>query len=127
MIKTFEHPDELDIYMNDHKYIIIQVSADWCKPCKSISPIVQQYIEGIKCEDTFLFLKCDYDIISEFGDFLETYQVEKIPYFIFLEYGVMKHSFKGANFEQIHDLISDFVTRNSSNMINDDAFQNDDF
>lgn len=125
IVRTFDHPDELDIYMNDHKYIIIQVSADWCKPCKSISPQVQKYVEGIKCDETFLFLKCDYDIISEFTEFIETYDIQKIPYFIFLDRGVMKSSMKGANFEAIHDTIADFVSKNNS--ISDDAFENENF
>jgi thiol-disulfide isomerase/thioredoxin len=124
-MKTFEHTDELDIFMNDHSFIIIQVSAAWCKPCKSISPYLEKYIQELKCNNSFLFLKCDYDIISEFQSFIDTYEVEKIPYFIFLEYGAMKSSYSGSNMDHIQNIISDYVIRNTR--ISNDSFLSTDF
>ena len=41
----FENNDELDIFMNDHKFIIINVSAAWCKPCKAIAKPVEDFIK----------------------------------------------------------------------------------
>ncbi len=125
IMKTFEHTDELDIFMNEHSFIIIQVSAAWCKPCKSLSPHLEEYIQKLKCDNSFIFLKCDYDIISEFQSFLDTYQVEKIPYFIFLEYGAMRSSYNGANMDTIQSHISDFVIRNTR--LTNDSFLSTDF
>jgi thiol-disulfide isomerase/thioredoxin len=125
LFKTFENTDELDIYMNDYKFIIINVSAAWCKPCKSIASELEDFIINIKCDDHFLFLKCDFDIISEFESFIEEYQVEKLPYFIFIERGVMVDSLNGANMENIRNKVNDFVIKNNS--ISNQSFESNDF
>jgi thiol-disulfide isomerase/thioredoxin len=125
LFKTFEDVDELDIYMNDHKFIIINVSAAWCKPCKSIAPEIEEFIKNIKCNDSFLFLKCDYDIISEFQSFIDEYQVEKIPYFIFIDRGTMSDSLTGANMDHIKNKINDFVIKNSP--LSNQSFESSDF
>jgi thiol-disulfide isomerase/thioredoxin len=125
LFKTFEHVDELDIFMNDHKFIIINVSAAWCKPCKSIAPELEKFIQNIECNDSFLFLKCDYDIISEFQSFIDEYYVQKIPYFIFIDRGTMSDSLTGSNIDQIKNKINDFIIKNSP--ISNKSFENSDF
>ncbi len=123
--KSFDHLDELDIFMNDHKFIIIQVSADWCKPCKTITPLVNEYIQKLECDKTFLFLKCDFDTMNECESFMETYHIQKIPHFIFIEYGVMTKSYTGANMDILQKEISDFVRKNQP--ISKEAFESTDF
>jgi thiol-disulfide isomerase/thioredoxin len=118
--QTFENTDELDLFMNDHKFIIINVSASWCKPCKAIAKPVEDFVKKIVCNDNFIFLKCDYDFISDYQTFMDEYKVSKIPYFIFIERGVMKNSFVGANTNELFSLINDFVTKNNSFIIKDD-------
>ena len=117
---TFENIDELDLFMNDHKFIIINVSAAWCKPCKAIAKPVEDFIKNKICDDNFIFLKCDYDFISDNQIFMEEYKVNKIPYFIFIERGVMKDSFTGADTNKLFNLINDFVLKNNSLVIKDD-------
>jgi thiol-disulfide isomerase/thioredoxin len=117
---TFENSDELDLFMNDHKFIIINVSAAWCKPCKAIAKPLEDFIKKIICDDNFIFLKCDYDFISDNQTFMDEYKVNKIPYFIFIERGVMKKSFVGANTNELFTLINDFVTKNNSFTIHHD-------
>lgn len=112
--ETFEHIDEFDIFLNDYKHIIIQVHAQWCKPCKNISQELDSFIQNIKCDNSFIFLKCDYDLISEFELFIEEYQIEKIPYFIFIENGVMKDSYQGTNLPILFNKINDFINKNTS-------------
>ena len=117
---TFENTDELDLFMNDHKFIIINVSAAWCKPCKVIAKPVEDFIKKSVCDDNFIFLKCDYDFISDNQTFMDEYKVSKIPYFIFIERGVMKNSFVGANTNELFTMINDFITKNNSFIIKDD-------
>ncbi len=117
---TFENTDELDLFMNDHKFIIINISAAWCKPCKAIAKPLEDFIKNIVCDENFIFLKCDYDFISDNQTFMDEYKVNKIPYFIFIERGVMKNSFIGANTNELFSLIEDFVTKNNSFIIKDD-------
>ncbi len=117
---TFENSDELDLFMNEHKFIIINVSASWCKPCKAIAKPVEDFVKKIVCDENFIFLKCDYDFISDNQTFMDEYKVSKIPYFIFIERGVMKNSFIGANTNELFSLINDFVSKNNSFIIKDD-------
>lgn len=117
---TFENSDELDLFMNDYKFIIINVSAAWCKPCKAIAKPVEDFIKKKICDENFIFLKCDYDFISDNQTFMDEYKVSKIPYFIFIERGVMKNSFVGANTNELFILIDDFVSKNNSLEINHD-------
>ncbi len=125
-IDSFDHTDDLDIFLNDYKHIIIQVHAQWCKPCKNIANDVTDFIQNIKCDDSFIFLKCDYDLISEFELFIEEYRIEKIPYFIFIEYGVMKDSYQGTNLTILFEKFRDFTTKNTS--ISQNSFsENSDF
>ncbi len=117
---TFENSDELDLFMNDYKFIIINVSAAWCKPCKAIAKPLEDFIKKKICDDNFIFLKCDYDLISDNQTFMDEYKVSKIPYFIFIERGVMKNSFVGANTSELFTTIDDFVSKNNSFIINHD-------
>ncbi len=118
--EIFENSDELDLYMNDHKFIIINISAAWCKPCKIISKPVEDFIKNKVCSEHFVFLKCDYDFISDNQTFMDEYKVSKIPYFIFIERGVMINSFVGANTNELFNMINDFVTKNNDFIIKDD-------
>ncbi len=118
----FENTDEFDIFLNDYKYIIINISASWCKPCKSIATPLEEFINNCKCDDNFIFLKCDYDLISDNELFMNEYKINKIPYFIFIERGIMKNSFIGADLNKLFELINDFVIKNNNSYIIKDDF-----
>ncbi len=118
--EIFENSDELDLFMNDHKFIIINVSAAWCKPCKAIAKPLEDFIKNKVCSEHFVFLKCDYDLISDNQTFMDEYKVNKIPYFIFIERGVMINSFVGANTNELFNIIDDFVTKNNDFVIKED-------
>ncbi len=120
--EIFENSDELDLFMNDYKFIIINISAAWCKPCKAIAKPVEDFINKKVCSEHFIFLKCDYDFISDNQTFMDEYKVNKIPYFIFIERGVMTNSFIGADLDKLFDLINDFVTKNDNSFIIKDDF-----
>ena len=105
----FESRDELDVFMTEHNYIIMNISAAWCKPCKKIAEPMELFIRALECSSDFVFLKADYDIISDDSLFMEEYKVSKIPYFVFIEKGVMKESYVGADMEVLTGMISSFV------------------
>lgn len=103
-----ENPDELDVWMNDHKKIVIQVSAQWCAPCKKIAEPVLKIAHGATSEEA-LFLKCDYDIISEFQRFIDEYEVVKLPYFIFIDHGVFVDRLQTSDLGVIRQKFEGFV------------------
>ncbi len=121
--ETFENTDELDVFMTEHKYIIMNISAAWCKPCKKIAEPMELFIRDLACSSDFVFLKADYDLISDNTTFMEEYKVNKIPYFVFIENGVMKESYIGADMEVLTGMISSFVA--SKNPPEKISFQED--
>lgn len=120
-IDLLENTDELDVWMNDYKKIVIQISAQWCTPCKKIAEPVLEIARGVGSDEA-LFLKCDYDIISEFQSFIDEYDVVKLPYFIFIDHGVFVDRMQTSHMGMIRQKIEGFVSGK-------DAFQggNDDF
>ena len=90
----FENIDELDLFMNDYKYIIINVSAAGCKPCKAIASPGEEFIKKMSCDE----------------------------HFIFMERGVMTTSFAGADLDKLFSLIRDFVTKNNNSFVMKDDF-----
>ncbi len=112
--ELFENTDELDVFMTEHKYLIMNISAAWCKPCKKIAEPMELFIRGLECSSDFAFVKADYDLISDNMAFMEEYKVSKIPYFVFIEKGVMKDSYIGADMDTLTKMISSFVANHSS-------------
>ena len=121
--ELFETTDELDVFMVEHKYIIMNISAAWCKPCKKIAEPMEAFIKALSCSSDFAFIKADYDIISDNALFMEEYKVSKIPYFVLIENGVMKESYIGADMETLTKMILGFVADHSP--IADDSFNQD--
>ena len=54
----------------ENKIIIIKFSADWCKPCKKIKPIVEEWFS--KLNETFIIAEIDIDETMELYYALKT-------------------------------------------------------
>jgi len=80
IIESFE---QFKNYLNDNQYdfIIINVSASWCKPCNAIKEDFSNYINSLQKENS-ICLKIDYDLMKKEYEFHEILNVEKIPYFL---------------------------------------------
>lgn len=78
-INSFE---EFENIFNDknNDFILINISASWCKPCNNIKEELNEYIENITIENS-VFLKIDYDLIDGDDDFMNYFEITKIPYF----------------------------------------------
>ena len=79
IIESFE---QFNNYLNNNSYdfIIINVSASWCKPCNAIKEEFSNYINNLNQENS-VCLKIDYDLMEEEPEFHEILTIEKIPYF----------------------------------------------
>jgi thioredoxin 1 len=75
-------------------------TADWCKPCERVRPIVKE----LNREQTFvLFQTIDAD---DNLDLVSRFNVRSVPTFIFFEEGVEKRRITGAQTkEQLEDFI----------------------
>ena len=54
----------------ENKIIIIKFTADWCKPCKKIKPIVEEWFS--KLNETFIIAEIDIDETMELYYALKT-------------------------------------------------------
>lgn len=99
---------------NTIDYIIINISASWCKPCNEIKEELNEFIDNLIIENT-IFLKIDYDLLEEEQDFYKYLQPNKIPYFyIFKDKSIQTH-FQTSNMEIIKKNITTEIIDNNNN------------
>ena len=72
---------------------ILQFTASWCQPCKTLSPIM----EKLKSEGKINYRKIDVDTDTELS---VKYGVRNIPTLILLENGEAKNRLTGVQSEQ---------------------------
>ena len=71
IIEELEIEDFKELLQNlGNKIIIIKFSADWCKPCKKIKPIVEEWFS--KLNETFIIFEIDIDETMELYYALKT-------------------------------------------------------
>ena len=76
----------------DHKGItIVDFYADWCGPCKVVSPILEELSESMK---DVKFVKVNVDENQELA---AKYSVFSIPTFLIFKDGEVKNQFVGAH------------------------------
>ena len=99
---------------NTIDYIIINISASWCKPCNNIKEELNEFIDNLIIENT-IFLKIDYNLLEEEQDFYKYLQPNKIPYFyIFKDKSIQTH-FQTSNMEIIKKNITTEIIDNNNN------------
>lgn len=74
------------------KLVVLDFYADWCSPCKKIAPIFEQLFNDFSSNDVML-AKVDIQACSEVAD---SFQVQKIPYFIFMREGRVLDNVSGT-------------------------------
>ena len=102
-------------------YVIIQVSASWCKPCQLIKNDYKEFIENNE-EKNACCLIIDYDIIEEDDDFNTYLTINKIPYFIIYYRKNKIKEFQCSDIDQIkHNIQYEINNKNMENFdISDD-------
>ena len=73
-----QNETELAEFTKKYKRIIVQFSAQWCGPCRKITPELTEYINKIERDDV-IYVYCDVDIVGEISD---KFGVKSIPCFI---------------------------------------------
>ena len=84
------------------KLVVVDFYADWCGPCKMISPKV---VEMAKEFGTVVFLKVDVDSNEETA---EKYEIRAMPTFLFIKNKEKIDSFAGANETKLREMIEKF-------------------
>lgn len=99
-IENINSFDELVKYLNFYKYVIINISAPWCKPCKEIKPKIEKFLTVIDKND-FIYLKIDHDLYSSDTNFESLFNVSKIPYFCIMKNKIIQFSMVSGDFLEV--------------------------
>jgi len=106
-IKTLDEFNQLMKVKTNQKHVLVDFYADWCGPCKRISP---QLDTLSKSHPNIIFVKVNVDEVNDVSDF---YKVKSLPTFILLKQGSNKvvDSTVGADINKIKALVES-VNRN---------------
>lgn len=81
---------QLDELINEGKFIIIDLFATWCGPCKMLAPIFERVAEANA--DKAVFAKVDIDEVPEMA---ERFGVQTVPTIIAIKGGEIVHQSSG--------------------------------
>jgi thiol-disulfide isomerase/thioredoxin len=84
-------------YIKKYKYIIINISSTWCKPCIELKPSLEKFIYVID-EHEYIYLKLDNSIYDEDPEFERYFNLVKFPYFAFIKNEIIIDSFISSDF-----------------------------
>ncbi|XP_039615321.1 thioredoxin [Polypterus senegalus] len=97
MVLEITNKDQFEKALKDagSKLVVVDFTATWCGPCKSISPFFHELAE--KNQDV-VFLKVDVDVAQ---DVSELCKISCMPTFQYYKNGEKVHEFSGANKEKL--------------------------
>lgn len=83
--------DEFDNFIRDNEYVLVDLWADWCVPCKMVEPALESLAE--KYSDKVRFAKLD---IQENPNTPNKYGIQAIPAMLFFCDGNLVGQGRGA-------------------------------
>ena len=95
--------EDLNLLKNnikEGKYIVLDFFAEWCGPCKNLSPHLHELSEKYS---NIIFYKIDVDRHEELS---EKFEINAMPTIIFINNKKIKHRIEGSNIEAIKEYLS---------------------
>ena len=86
--------DEYYKYLKSNTCVVANFSASFCKPCKEISPFIEELAANAAATANIIFLKIDIEEGSEISDF---HNISSIPYFKFYRDEIVVTSYCGTD------------------------------
>lgn len=100
-ITNIESLHQFEDLLQQHKYVVVKFSAEWCGPCKRIQPVYEKYSDREEYS-TVYFTHVDVD---EVRDICDKYSVEGMPTFILFENGSEVSRFSGASETKLNEML----------------------
>lgn len=98
-IPYIKSKDDLDLYISQNDYVMINFTASWCGPCKAVAPILEQlYSDPEQRYNMIEVVKVDLDSQQEV---CRRYEVTSVPTFVFIEKGKETSRTVGGNIPEI--------------------------
>ena len=102
-MKTFTKHDEIKSLLKEQQdtWVVLDVYADWCGPCKRIAPEFEKLSLEYKDKPVF-FGKINYD---ELDTFCKKCGVASLPTFLFMYNGIIKKYIVGTNISSVKQFL----------------------
>ena len=93
--------------LKDNEYVVVKFGAEWCSPCKQISPVLEELADTY--QDRLKYISVD---VEESYDIATEYKVRNVPTILFLKQGEVMDKVVGSTsratlVEKIETLISE--------------------
>ena len=89
-------------------YVAIQAHAEWCGPCKAMTPIFDKAATDNGVESKYAFARFDTDEVS---DLAQEFGIRSIPAFFFFENGEKVDNLSGANPPALNKLVATYAEK----------------
>lgn len=107
-IQNITSYEEFKMILETYKYIIVNISATWCKPCQHIKPYMDKYMSAID-ENNYIYIKID-DIVYESNIlFHKLFHMKQIPYFGMIHNKILVDNIVSGDFIQVSMKIFNFI------------------
>lgn len=83
-IKTINQEQFDELVLNADKPVLVDFYADWCGPCKILSPTIEELAQDKKYSDKYYFYKVNVDTAFNIS---ERYSIQYIPTIIIFKDG----------------------------------------
>lgn len=80
-VKEVESQEDMTNYLKNYNYVVLDIYADWCGPCKTIAPHIEKLAESYKNNGKIIFLRLN----EKKG--IDLYRAESLPTFVFIRAG----------------------------------------
>lgn len=106
--------DVADKHKND--ILLLDFYADWCGPCKAISPLLIKMVETHNAQDTSKkVILCKINVEDEENDQLcQDYKIRAMPTFVWISNMKMIDRFEGANSKIVLEKTNNFATQSTT-------------
>ncbi len=108
-IKTFE---EYKIIIKEKPITLIQIYADWCKPCSKISIDMELDNKWLNNkEEEIKWVKIKVEDIDEDEELKELLIYNKIPTFYFILDSIIRTDIETSNYDKLCDFIKESINK----------------